>query len=76
MPGDNPSFLDRLFGRAALKKAADPLAATAQPLPTQTSTAQTDLAKQIAANPNNQTQADKDKIVAKPSNRWPKTGAQ
>jgi hypothetical protein len=76
VPADNPTFLDRLFGRTALKKAADPLAATAQPLPTQSSTAQTDLAKAIAANPNNQPQpTDPAKKPAVSPNRWPKTGS-
>ncbi len=71
------SFLDWLMGRQAMKKAADPLAATSQPLPTQqASTAQTDLARQIAANPNNQPQRQPPPEKKPVSNRWPRAGAQ
>ncbi len=47
-------IFDKLMGRSALKKAEGPPAPAASAPPPASSTAQTDLAAAIAANPNNQ----------------------
>ncbi len=73
MPSDDTihNLLDFLFGKKQLQKAAGTAPAVAPPAAP--STAQTDLAKAIAANPNNQPKSDTTamKILGAPRKKKP-----